>query len=146
MISSESHILKWPSLKASTLPLLHTERHVSPKDQVPWHKERLRIVILASFETVVYIMVSHVIPKTQPKRIPWQIKRWMHVYRLNTCKRIEEYACPWRHAGDQEGQTTTNSIQNESLQGMVVESTPCIWHNQCMMPWMYVLIHELVYV
>jgi hypothetical protein len=90
------------------------------------------------------VMVSTVVAEEDMEDVPRKPHATVIIDGLDGCKGEEEYGCPWSHAGDEERERTTDGVQNESLEWMVVKSSKGIRDNKCVMLRVDVLIQKFV--
>ena len=128
----------------ASLAGLEGVRHVCSEDLVPHDEEGLREVVLVAIELVVDVMVSAVVAEKDMEDVPREPQTAVVIDGLDGRKGEKEYACPWGHAGDEERERTPNGVQDESLQGVVVESSKGIWDNKSMMLRVDVLVQKFV--
>lgn len=132
------------NLKPSALPLDDVVRHVGTEDLVPGDEERLRVVVLVPLELVVHIMVRAVVVEQELKRVPGQPQRAVDVDGLDRGEGEEVDARPGSHPREEEGHGPSDGVEEETLDGVVVQGPVGVGGDQGVVDRVDVLVQELV--
>jgi len=141
-----SVILDGPGFEASLFPFLKRVRHVCAKDLVPHDEEWLREIVLVAVQLMVNVVVGAVVVEQDVEGVEGEPEAAMVVHALDCRKRKEEDARPGGHPGDEEREGPRRRVEEEALQGVVVEGAVDVGDDEAVVLGVDVLVQHLVHV